>query len=275
MKKSELMEDLVEIVKKTGTVSENTLYYWGYQYTLGKDYIVPHLSKAGVFKEGYNVAEIGSAEAGVLMAFAQKGAGDLLATDIVPQRLHDGEQIAKASDLKIQFVKNDIINEQIPKEWKGNFDLLILRDVIEHIDNSKKCLKNISKLLKNNGAIYLTFPPYYSPYGGHQHTLQNFWGKLPYIHLLPDFIFKRLISSGRGPDKNEVMRLRDIRLNHRKLVKAARELGLEVINKDFFFLRPVFKMKFGLPTVKLNAISFLPCIKDFLSLEAAYILRKN
>ncbi|HPI19924.1 MAG TPA: class I SAM-dependent methyltransferase [Candidatus Kapabacteria bacterium] len=269
------MEDLIEVVKRTGVVTENTLYYWGYQYRLGKEYIVPYLTRLGVFKKGDSIAEIGSAEGGVLMAFAQQGTNRLLATDIVPYRLHDGEQIAKASNLEIDFVKNDIINEPVPTEWKEKFDLVILRDVIEHIDDTKKCLKNISKLLKKGGSLYVTFPPYTSPFGGHQHTLQNIWGKIPYIHLLPTFIFRKLISSGRAPDINEVMRLRDIRLNHCKLTKAANECNFEVFHKDFFFLRPVYKMKFGLPALRLNAISFLPCVKNFFALEASYILKKN
>ncbi len=269
------MENSYQKIIKSKVIPENYKYYWGYQYRLGDEIVVPYLKNLNVFKSGMNVAEIGSAEGGVLFAFAEHGSKHNLATDIAQNRLDMGAVIAKELELPIEFQYHDIINQEPNEAWIENFDVVILRDVIEHLDDTELALKNIKKLIKPGGYLYVTFPPYHSPFGGHQHTVENTWGKLPYIHLLPDSIFHSLIASGRENDIGEVKRLQGIRLTASKFTVAAENAGYEVFHEDFYLLRPVFKMKFGLPSIKLTGIKSLPLVKTLLSLEASYILRKK
>lgn len=264
-----------EIVINSDLVAPNDKYYWGYQYRLGYEVLVPYLSKIGVFQPGYSVAEIGSAEGGVLAAFVDSGAIHPLGTDIVSIRLEKGKIISDIIDCKIDFVLHNIISEEPKQEWIEKYDLVILRDVIEHLDNTALALKKIKKIIKPGGYLYVTFPPYYSPFGGHQHTVENFWGKFPFIHYFPDFIFHRLIASGRENDIFEVKRLQRIRLTPKKFINAAINSGFEIFHKDYYFLRPVYKMKFGLPTIKSNILVFCPLMKNVFSLEASYILKRN
>lgn len=267
------MTDLYKKIEESSEISNNAKYYWGYQYNLGKEVIVPYLTSISAFKPGFKVAEIGSAEGGVLASFVEKGAADALGTDIISARLELGEKINKIIDINIEFNTHDIVNSTIPDKWKQKFDLVLLRDVIEHLVDTEKALSNIKKIIKPGGFLYVNFPPYYSPFGGHQHTLNNFWGKLPYIHFFPDPIFDKLIASGRPNDIAEVKRLRNIRLTPKKFTVAASKAGFSVQNKDFYLLRPVYKMKFGLPSLKLTSLSFLPLVKNIFSLEASYLLK--
>ncbi len=264
---------LYKRIEKNNEFPANDKYYWGYQYNLGREVLVPYLRKLGVFHNGDRVTEIGSAEGGVLAAFVEAGAKDALATDIASNRLDMGEQIASFLNLPIDFKFHNILNEDVPSEWENAADLLILRDVIEHLDDTKYALKQIKEFIKPGGFLYVTFPPYYSPFGGHQHNLKNFWGKLPYLHFLPDIIFNKLISSGRDADIVEVKRLRNIRMTPSKFLQAAEETGYSVFRKDYYLLRPVFKMKFGLPAIKITPLASLPLVKDLFSLEASYILQ--
>jgi SAM-dependent methyltransferase len=267
------MSDLIQKVSKSGITADNYIFYWQYQYRLGRDILVDYLMRLGAFKTGDTAVEIGSAEGGALAAFVERGASAALATDISASRLIEGEKIAKFNGHEIIFKEHNILTEPIPPEWLKSKNLAILRDVIEHLDDTQLALENIRKLLKPGGFLFVTFPPYHSPFGGHQHTVENIWGKIPYIHLLPDQVFHRLIASGRKNDIWEVKRLQTIRLTPEKFRKAALAAGYQIANEDYYLLRPVFKMKFGLPTVKMTALRHLPLVKTYFSLEAAFLLK--
>src|SRR5690606_29168576 len=157
---------------------------------------------------------------------------------------------------------NDIIYQEQPAEWQGHFDVALLRDVIEHLDDPAIALRNIKKLLKPGGALYVTFPPYFSPFGGHQQLLLNWSSKIPFIHLLPKPFFNVIVASGREADRIEVKRLKEIRMTTTKLRKAAKEAGFTVADEKLYLLRPVFKMKFGLPTISANVLKPLPGVRD-------------
>jgi 2-polyprenyl-3-methyl-5-hydroxy-6-metoxy-1,4-benzoquinol methylase len=253
------------------SISDNDKYYWGYQYRLGKEILIPYFQKLGYFEEGYSVAEIGSAEGGVIAAFVGMGASGALGTDIQQWRLDKAIEFSSKLGMSIPFVHHDIVNEQPRDEWLNSFDIILLRDVIEHLDNPISALSNIKKMLKPDGVLYVSFPPYWSPYGGHQHTLANLWGKIPFLHYLPLPLFKKTIASGRENDIEEVLRLKqNIRMTPSKFIKSAKEAGFSIIKGNYYLLRPVFKVKFGLPAIRIPNIMLL----RNLVLEASYLLKK-
>lgn len=263
-------------VLAAGDIPPHEQYYWGYQYRLAKESLVPSMQHSGVFRAGMNVAEIGCAEGGVLMAFVEAGAQQALGTDIETARIAIGERIARSLDLDITFTAHDVLFDEPRPEWRNSYDLVILRDVIEHLDDTLLALRNIHKLLKPHGCLFVEFPPYNSPFGGHQHLLKNRWGKIPYMHLLPDALFQPMTASGWHPlNIEEVRRLRTIRLSPKKFKRAAETAGYDLVREQYYLLRPVFKMKFGLPTIPLTPLRWLPGIKEVLSLEANYILRSR
>jgi SAM-dependent methyltransferase len=264
-----------ELIKSSAEIPSDHKYYWDYQYRYGAEVLVPYLTKLRAFRPGDSCAEIGSAEGGALAALAESGAKNCLGTDISMPRLEMGKIISDIAGLNIVFSSHNIITEPVPEGWRQKFDLALLRDTIEHLDDTRLALENVGKLLRKGGRLLVTFPPYHSPFGGHQHTVASPGGKLPYIHLLPDAIFHKLIAKGRPNDIGEVKRLQRIRLTPNKFIDAAREAGYEIANADYYLLRPVFKMKFGLPSVRLTPISGLPLVRKYLSLEALYLLIKK
>lgn len=268
------MENVYKILSNSD-IPDNYKYYWKYQYELGKQFIVPYSQKIACFKKGDSVFEVGSAEGGVLAAFVEAGGIKAVGSDIAINRLEMGEKIADLLELPIKFGYHNIITEKIPEEWNEQFNLVLLRDVIEHLEDTAIALKNTSQIIKPGGFLFVSFPPYYSAFGGHQHTLGNKIGKLPFIHLLPDKFFYKLIASGREADIEEVKRLQSIKLTTKKFEKAMSETGFVVHKKEFYLLRPVYKMKFGLPAIKLTKLSFLPFVKNLISLEALYVLKKE
>lgn len=269
------MQKEVEESLSKADITANDRYFWRYQYRLADEIMIPYLKERGAFSAGDRVAEAGCAEGGVLAAFVMAGGLSALGTDIDKRRLEIGEKVSRSLGLDIRLLKHDICQDAIPKEWIGQYDLVLVRDVIEHIEDTRLALEQIRKLLKPNGYLFVNFPPYASPYGGHQHTLKNFWGKLPYMHLFPEPIFQRMIASGRKADIAEVKRLRSIRLSARKFIEAAKSTGFSIVKEEYFLIRPVFKMKFGLPEISLTKISVIPFVKEVFSLEAAYLLKPS
>lgn len=256
-------------------ITENDRYYFGYQYGLGDQAIVPYLKEHGVPFAGKSICEIGCGEGGVLAALADEGAAYSLGIDIRQEAIDRAEKIFKALRINSEFKIHDVTNQETPAEWKGKFDFVTLRDVIEHLDDTVGSMKHVMDFLKPGGFLYVVFPPYYSPYGGHQHALANFWGKLPFIQYLPDPIFGAMIKSGRKLDIEEVSRLRHIRMTTGKFRKAAKQAGFNIVDEELYFLRPVFKLKFGLPAIKVNILKGLPFVREIFALEAGYLLQKK
>lgn len=251
------------------------IYYWGYMYDLSHDYVIDYLERHGIAIAGSRIVEIGSAEGGNLCAMAERGAAELVGTDIAEVRLQSAARIATALGHDITYSTNDIIYEEQPREWVGHFDLALLRDVIEHLDDAETALRNIRKLLRPGGYLYVTFPPWYSPFGGHQQLLVNGISKIPYVHFLPRPLFERAIANGRAADVVEVRRLRAIRMTIAKFRRAARAAGYRLADEKLFFIRPVFRSKFGLRPIGANLLKPFPGVRDLLALEAGYLLKNE
>jgi len=269
------MSSTFATVQSDGTLNSNDKYFWAYQYRLGREVLIPYLKKNNISVDGLHVVEVGCAEGGVLAALVESGGLFGLGTDIAQSRLKAGQKINAKLGLNIELQKHDIFQDAIKDQWHGQFDLLILRDVIEHLDDPKLALQNVSQFLNEKGYMLVSFPPYSSPYGAHQHTLKNFWGYLPFLQLLPDFAFERAIKSGRKADVEEVRRLRQIQLTVDKFKDAVLNVGLRIEKEEYYLLRPVFKMKFGIPEISLTPIAAFPIIKNFFCLEATYLLSRN
>jgi SAM-dependent methyltransferase len=255
-------------------ITANDRYYFGYQYGLGIQHIVPYLRSKSVPFKDKNICEIGCGEGGVLAAIADEGTKYALGIDIRQEAIDRAEIIFRSLGINSDFRIHDITNQPTPTEWREQFDFVTLRDVMEHLDNTEGSLNHVMEFLKPGGYLYVVFPPYYSPYGAHQHALNNTWGKLPFIQFLPDALFRTLIKSGRSLDVEEVSRLREIRLTIGKFRKAIQHTGLQLIDEELYFLRPVFKLKFGLPPIKVDFLKHVPLLKETMALEASYLLRK-
>ncbi len=265
---------LKELEQIPGLISQDR-YYFGYQYGLGHDFLAPYLKAKGVTFRGAAIAEIGCGEGGVLTALADEGSTRTLGIDIRQEAIDRASRFFDHFGLKGEFAIHDITGEETPAKWKEQFDFVTLRDVIEHLHETEKSLEHVMDFLKPGGYLYIVFPPYYSPFGAHQHLLKTIWGKIPYLQFLPDLFFKPLTSRAKYPiDIPEVASLREIKLTIRKFRRSVRKVGLEIVEEELYFLRPVFKLKFGLPPVKANFLKMIPGVREMVALEASYLLRK-
>ena len=246
------------------------------QYRLGLETLVPWLRRLNVFHTGANVCEIGCAEGGVLTAFLEQGASFGLGTDIASALLDQiSIPLAEKLGVDVTYAHHDVIGDEIPDVWKERFDVVILRDVIEHLDDPAVAIENISRIMKPGGVLLITFPPYHSAFGGHQQLLGNKVSGLPWVHLLPKGLFMNVIKSGDPQNQEEVRRLHRIRCTPQKITRAFSNAGLTIEDERYFGLRPVFKWKYqmSIPELELTAVKWFPLVKN-LAMEAAFVARK-
>jgi SAM-dependent methyltransferase len=246
------------------------------QYRLAVHTLLPWLQRFNLWKPGVAVCEIGCAEGGVLAAFVERGTSYALGTDIQGALLTDiSDPVWTSQGLDIEFSHHDVIYEDIPEAWRERFDVVLLRDVIEHLDDAQIALRNIQRLLKPGGVVVVTFPPYTSPFGGHQQLLGTKLGAIPFIHLLPWSIFSSIIKQGEPVNQEELVRLHQIRLSAADVRRAAAAAQLRVVDERLFALRPVFRWKYELPipSLEVSALRSLPGVRA-LAMEAAFILQR-
>ena len=96
---------------------------------------------------GLSVLEVGGGEFGLLKALSEYGAS-CYGIDISTERVNYAKQVHP--DSSITFYVGDICNYESVIENLQRFDLIILRDVIEHIPNKALALK--VKLLIDNSC---------------------------------------------------------------------------------------------------------------------------
>lgn len=245
------------------------------QYRLAQHTLIPWLEKLRTLPANATVCEIGCAEGGVLAAFADHGASYSLGTDIQEPLLRlVSTPVWNHLGYEITFTQHDVIYDAIPSEWQHRFDVVLLRDVIEHLDDPGIALKNIARIIKPGGVVVVTFPPYTSAFGGHQQLLGTKLGGLPFVHLLPWSIFKTIVHQGDPVNQEEVERLHTIRCSANKVIHAAQRAGMTVLDQRYFGLRPVFRWKYQrpIPSFEIGPLALLPGMKS-VAMEAAFVLQ--
>jgi len=268
--------DPADVVAGIDGLHPRTIRNYRMQYRLARHTLIPWLEKLGVLPQPAAVIEIGCAEGGVVGAFVERGTSLAAGTDIMgPLLTQISDPLAKRLGFDITFSEHDVIYQDPLPEWRGAFDVVVLRDVIEHLDDAGIALKNIAKLLKPGGVVLLTFPPYTSPFGGHQQLLGTTLGKLPFVHLLPKSMFNRIVTSGDPQNAEEVERLHRIRLSADDIHRAGPAAGLQLVAERYFLLRPVFRWKYQkpVPTIEMTGLKGLRAARA-LAMEAAFVLRK-
>jgi SAM-dependent methyltransferase len=241
--------------------------YFNYQFNTAKEYIIPFLEGFSSDKGPIKVLEIGCGEAGVLKAFYTLG-HDCTGIELAPTRIKLAKEFFKElpETGKVEFIVENIYNIDPNKDLKHKYDLIILKDVIEHIPGQKDFLLHLREFLAPHGSVFFGFPPWQMPFGGHQQITNSRWTKLPYIHLLPRPIYKWLIRNLPERQREELMELVDTGLSIEKFEKLIKETDYSVIKKKHFLFNPIYKYKFGLkPRKQWKLISMIPYFRNFVT----------
>jgi 2-polyprenyl-3-methyl-5-hydroxy-6-metoxy-1,4-benzoquinol methylase len=249
--------------------------YFDIQVDNATKYVLPFIEEVFEIKAGMRVLEIGCGEAGVLKPFIDKGCTaigvefDLYRIDLANEYLKTEVETGKLS-----FIGKDIYLVDADKELGGKFDIIILKDVIEHIYNQEKLIAELKRFLQPKGCVFFGFPPWQMPFGGHQQVCKNkLLSKLPYYHLLPRFIYKFLLNKAKE-NTAELMEIRDTKISIEKFETIAKSTGYSIINKTHFLTNPIYEYKFGIKTRKqFPIIRSIPWLRNFVTTCVYYLIQ--
>ena len=224
---------------------------------------------------GVSVLEVGCGEGGNLKPFLDKGY-HCMGVDINEISIHNAENFFADHPYKsnIRFVCQDFYT--FPTQQK--FDIIILRDVIEHIPNQERFIPHLKKFLSPDGLLFFGFPPWMMPFGGHQQIGVSFLSKVPFIHLLPVSLYSLLLRSF-GEDERKIQELLDIKktgITIERFERCLRNSGLSVVRKTLWFIQPNYETKFGLKPRKVYPLlTYIPFLRDFYTTAGYYIVRSK
>jgi len=254
--------------------------YFRIQYENAKTSILPFVQPYVPINPYTRVLEIGCAEAGVLKPFLEMGAS---CTGI---ELHD-ERVKWArmflSDYlmegKVTFISKDIYDIDVNRDFLKKFDLVILKDVIEHIHDQGKFIARLGDFLNLGGKVFFGFPPWHMPFGGHQQICASkLLSKTPYCHLLPVPLYRGILTLFGEPPKRiaDLLEVKETGISTRRFEKLLAKNSFRILKRELFLISPIYTYKFGMkPVRQLPVISSIPFFRDFVTTAAYYLAEKD
>lgn len=249
---------------------DRKLYFYEQSFTTQK-YVIPFIQPFLPITENTTVLEIGCGEGGNLKPFLDKGCLckgiDINETQIENAKAFYEEHPQKHN---IEFIASDIYKID---RTDLTFDLIMLRDVIEHIPRQEVFMQFVKKFLKPGGIIFFGFPPWQNPFGGHQQVCQSKLSKMPYIHLLPASCYRKLLMK-YGEDPTGLLEIKETGISIERFERIIHEEKYHIINKQLYFINPNYEIKFNLKPRKTHPfLGKIPYLRNYYTTAAYYILQ--
>ena len=238
-------------------------------------YFMPYIEQFRQITPATRILEIGCGCGGNLVPMATKGC-QVTGLDITPDRISQAAELFAAGELPGCFMVMDILGEETLAE---KFDVIIVHDVIEHLSDKQILFDRIGELLAPDGMVFMGFPAWQMPFGGHQQICRNrIAASMPFYHLLPKSIYKSVLRMAGEPSKNieELLNIRRCRITVERFAKLARRNGYRIVNRKLYFINPHYEVKFGLrPRVLTPLIAGIPYVRNFFSTSCFFMLEQK
>lgn len=240
-------------------------------------YVLPFIEKTHTIGPGTRVFEVGTAEGGVLLPFIERGCQcvgvDLDEPRVEQAKAYLNKEVAAG---KVEFICQNIYDDSFVSRFKNSFDIIMLKDVIEHVPGHEQFIAHLKKFLRPGGQIFFGFPPWYMPFGGHQQLCRKKWASvLPWYHILPRFMYKGILEmAGEHPLViKELLEIRDTRITIEDFEGIVKKVGMKIVNKQHFLINPIYKFKFGLqPRKQLAPVTWIPFLRNFVTTCVYYTI---
>lgn len=252
---------------------DRALYFREQAQTCRRHYL-PYLQSFSRITPQTRVLEVGCGEGGNLLPFAQTGC-HVTGIDLAAGRIEEACRFFSQANAQGTFLTADIF--QYAPMVQERFDIIVMHDVIEHIADKEQLLRTLKDLLAPEGVLFIAFPAWQMPFGGHQQICHHALpARLPFIHLLPHAVYRGLLRlSGESEGCiNELTDIRSTRTTIGHFEKLARQ-HFRITDRQLWFINPHYETKFGLRPRKLwKSIGCLPVLNDFFSTACWYLLTR-
>jgi SAM-dependent methyltransferase len=140
--------------------------------------------------ESRTVLDVGCGYGDTAAAAAEERLGRVWAFDIDDDKVAGARRLLER--LGIGKVSLSVQSATEMAFADSSFDLILLLEVVEHLEDPGRALAECGRVLREDGRLLVTFPPYLSPWGAHLFT----YVRIPWAHLL--FREQELLSVWRG-----------------------------------------------------------------------------
>ena len=254
---------------ETGDQSQR---YWQYEYDVAAQYMIPLLEQWDVHIPGGSIIDVGCGEGGGVCAMHDRGmrcaAFDVEEPRVALARRLQGERA-------IRWAVGDLYAQKLPFSDE-HFDLVVLHDVFEHLEQKQAVLEKLKRYANPTGRLMITFPPYFSAYGAHQQLLNAYWAKLPFFHLLPFTLTKILprLKNESPRIVEEVQKLAHLKMGMHKFEEIAAQGGLTIVGKQAYLISPNH-IRFGLKPIPAGPVAEIPVLGEIVCTGVVYLLGKK
>jgi len=255
--------------------------YFNEQKVSTKKFILPYIEDGykhyfklpNFLKPGIRVLEVGCGEGGNLMPFLELGC-ECYGVELNDLNYKNAQTFYDKSPYKkyLHLYHNDIYNLTY-QDLGDSFDVIFLRDVLEHIPNQEMLMKHLKQFLAPNGIVFIAFPPWRMPFGGHQQICRSkFLCKLPYFHILPKKIYEKILKLC-GEKPKGLLEIKETGISINRFEKITRKENYEVIKKTYWLINPNYQVKFGITPRKLHKLLQIHWLQDFYTTAVYYLLK--
>jgi SAM-dependent methyltransferase len=246
--------------------------YFDYQRRVCTEVVIPWLDKR-LPLEGVQVGDFGAHQGGMVEALRESGkvssaVGLELRKDIVDSSPFVG-------DGRFRLDIADLMSLEVATY---QFDVVLLHDVLEHVPDPAGALRKVAAQVRPGGHIFISFPPYYSAFGGHQQLARGRARRVPFVHLLPARLFLHFASPAdqeymtAADSLSDMVSVREARLTIRGVERAFAEARLELVDSEFFLVRPEYTVRYGLAVRSAGLLGQLPTVREFAVNGAFYLV---
>lgn len=250
--------------------------YFNEQGKTTEKFVVPILAEFVKIDNQTSVLEIGCAEAGNVLPFVDLGC-DVTGVDIACNRIELAKEFYKNHKNKanLELICEDIYKVK-PSDKK--YDIIIMRDVIEHIPNQERFMRFVKDFLKDDGMFFLGFPPWQNPFGGHQQICKNKWlSKLPFFHLFPKRIYTSILKAFGESERTiaGLLEIKETGISIERFERILKHENYKINKRIFYFINPNYETKFGLkPRKQIKLITTIPRFRNFFTTAMYYVVSK-
>jgi SAM-dependent methyltransferase len=226
-------------------------------------HVIPFIQKFKPVTSGTEVLEIGCGEGGNIVPFLEIGCR-VTGIDLSDSKIENARLFFESHPLKhnLSLWVKDIYLVDDPQRY----DIIVMRDVIEHIPNQEKFMGFVKHFLKPDGVIFFGFPPWYMPFGGHQQVCDSKLSKLPWIHLFPMSVYLGLLKMfGEKPSRIESLReVKETGISIERFRRIVRKEGYKTLRETLFLFNPNYEIKFKItPRKQFVFLAAIPFLRNF------------
>lgn len=252
----------------------NREQYFKEQEITTKQYVIPFINETIEVNENISVLEIGCGEGGNLKPFLDLNCQRVVGIDLSSFKINIANNFFHNHPHKqhLEFIHADIYDITDI----GQFDLIIMRDTLEHIHDQERFMAIVKRFLKPGGKLFIGFPPWHNPFGGHQQMCTStILSKMPYFHILPSSMYRLILKMfGENDDTiKELLEVKETRITIERFEKIIRQKGYHIDKRTFYFINPNYEVKFNLkPRKQILFISSIPYLRNFFITTIYYVI---